>query len=124
MKLLLDTHILLWSLYKSKKVHRQARALMNRAEVFVSVASFWELAIKNSIGTLKIDASDVLEALEPTGFELLSIDVEHAITVRTLPQIHKDPFDRMLIAQAQHEGMVLFTHDEPLAAYGPIVRLM
>ncbi len=97
---------------------------MNRSEVFVSAASLWEMAIKSSLGKLEIDANEVLEALEPTGFDLLPIEAQHAIGVRNLPDIHKDPFDRMLIAQAHYEGMVLFTDDEPLAAYGPIVRLL
>ncbi len=124
MKVLLDTHLLLWSLYQPRKVTRQARALMARSEVFVSVASLWEMSIKSAIGKLKVNASEVLDVLEPTGFELMSIEAAHVLEAGQLPDLHQDPFDRVLVAQAKVENMTLLTNDEKLGEYGAVVRLL
>ena len=124
MKVLLDTHLLLWSVYQPHKVNRQARALMGRSEVFVSVASLWEMGIKSATGKLKVNAQEVHDALEPTGFELLSIEAAHVLEAGNLPAIHQDPFDRVLVAQAKTENMVLLTNDEKLGEYGSFVRLL
>jgi PIN domain nuclease of toxin-antitoxin system len=107
-----------------KKLSVQARSLMNRSEVFVSAASLWEISIKRSIGKLSTDPQEILEAIEPTGLQLLSIEAEHAVEVGKLPDFHKDPFDRMLIAQSRLESMSLLTNDSSLARYGDCVKLL
>ncbi len=124
MRLLLDTHVLLWSLSQPKKLGSKTRALMSRREIYVSAASFWELAIKQSLGRLKADLEEMLDAVPQAGFELLPVAAAHAIGVAQLPAVHQDPFDRLLVAQARHEGLTLLTADETLQAYGPTVRLV
>jgi len=123
-RLLLDTHLLLWSLSDSKRVGREGLSLIERSDVFASAASLWEISIKSALGKLKARPADVLRAIEPSGFSLLSIKAEHAVRVYDLGRHHLDPFDRLLIAQAQLEGMTLLTNDEVLAAYGDSVRVL
>ena len=122
---LLDTHILLWWLADSKSLSKTARALIgNGAQtIFVSAATAWEMAIKKAAG--KLQAPDDLEsALERNRFEMLPITVRHAMAAGGLPPHHADPFDRMLVAQAEIEGMTLLTHDERLTADGRFVRIV
>jgi PIN domain nuclease of toxin-antitoxin system len=88
-----------------------------RNEVFVSAASVWEIAIKQSLSKLEAP-NDLLELIEQSGFEALSISSFHAEQAGRLPLAHKDPFDRMLIAQAQAEGLILVTHDEAILSSG------
>lgn len=128
MKLLLDTHLLLWSATEPSKLPKKARSLIldNDNELFFSAVSIWEIAIKSQIGRADFDVdSHVLRrGLIDNGYLELAITVEHALGVLALPPLHKDPFDRMLIAQATLEGFVLLTSDEQVAAYpGPVRKI-
>lgn len=128
MKLLLDTHLLLWAAGTPAKLPAAARRLIqDRAnELWFSVASLWEIAIKRSLGRsdFKAEPRRLRRGLLENGYAELVIAGEHANAVDMLPRLHKDPFDRMLIAQAQVEGITLLTADPQLAAYqGPIRRV-
>jgi PIN domain nuclease of toxin-antitoxin system len=127
MKLLLDTHTFLWFIMGNSSLSAKARALIEDVanEKFLSVASLWELAIKLSIGKLTLAAPfDVLipQQLSLNGFELLNIEIAHAAAVATLPLHHRDPFDRLLIAQAQVENMSIVSIDAAFDAYS-VARL-
>lgn len=124
MRLLLDTHILLKVLADSKRVERETKSLIERADAYVSVASIWEISIKAALGRLKVKPADVLRSLEPSGFSLLSIQGEHAARVYDLGPFHQDPFDRLLVAQAQLESMTLLTYDMTLASCGDCVKVV
>ena len=117
MRLLLDTHIVLWWLSDSPRLAKRSKKLIARnAEVFVSAATAWEIAIKRSLG--KLQAPDDLEAaLAASRFRELPIAVKHALAAGELPRRHEDPFDRLLVAQAQAENLTLLTSDERLQAY-------
>lgn len=118
MNLLLDTHVLLWIAAGEDRVGPRTRAAIEDATslVFVSAASAWEIAIKAGLG--KLDApDDYLEMLEHYRFSPLDVRSEHALAVRDLPQHHRDPFDRLLVAQARIEGLSLVTHDPNVLAY-------
>jgi PIN domain nuclease of toxin-antitoxin system len=118
-KLLLDTHVFLWWCGEDSALRGPARAAIAAPEnlVYVSIASAWEIAIKEGLGRLRTPAP-VDEALRANGFSELPITLAHARRVGSLPQHHRDPFDRMLIAQALIEGLVLVTRDRQAAAYG------
>jgi PIN domain nuclease of toxin-antitoxin system len=124
MRLLLDTHLLLWALSEPTRIGREGLGLIDRAEVSISVASIWEISIKSAQGKLKINPEAILKAVEPAGFSMLSIKGEHAARVFDLDMHHNDPFDRLLVAQAQLESMTLLTNDETLAAYGNCVHVL
>ena len=124
MRVLLDTHLLLWALSAPSKLPPKARRLISGSDVFVSAASIWEISIKTALGKLTADPQEVLAALEPAGFPSLPIVGEHAARVWTLPPIHRDPFDRLLIAQALMEPMRLLTNDAVLGGYGEIVSVV
>ena len=123
MSLLLDTHILLWWLMNSPRLSTNARVAIEQAEiVWVSAVSAWEIEAKRSRGLLR--APDDLERTLG-GFDLrpLSLTISHAIAAARLPMHHRDPFDRMLVAQASLESLTLLTADPQLAAYGvPILQ--
>jgi PIN domain nuclease of toxin-antitoxin system len=122
---LLDTHILLWWLADDPALSDRARSLIqdDTHTVFVSSASAWEIAIKKAAGKLK--APDDLEsALEANGFETLAITVRHALAAGALRQFHVDPFDRILVAQAELEQMTLITDDQRLISYGNFVQMV
>lgn len=117
MRLLLDTHVALWWRQDSPRVGREARrAIGGAGQVFVSAASAWEVAIKTAIGRLRLKDpfSDLVAA---SGFEELPIAFRHAERLHALPPHHADPFDRMLVAQAQVEELVLVTHDRAVEPY-------
>ena len=124
MRLLLDTHLLLWALGSPSRLPAGARQLMTTGEVFVSAASLWEISIKVALGKLKADPRAVLDALEPAGFLQLPISGVHAAGVARLPPHHRDPFDRLLVAQAMAEPLRLLTNDQALAAYGDFVTVV
>lgn len=124
MRLLLDTHLLLWALGDPKRIGRAGLALIERSDTYASAASIWEISIKAAQGRLKAKPDAVLQAIEPAGFALLSVQAEHAARVFDLGMPHADPFDRMLVAQAQSESMTLLTNDTVLAAYGQCVQLI
>jgi PIN domain nuclease of toxin-antitoxin system len=123
-RLILDTHLLLWALSDPKRVGREGLALIDRAEVYISAASIWEISIKSALGKLKVNPDTVLKAIEPAGFSMLPIKGEHAARVFDLGMHHHDPFDRLLVAQAQLESMTLLTNDAALAAYGSCVHVL
>jgi PIN domain nuclease of toxin-antitoxin system len=118
MRLLLDTHVLLWWLADDPALSKQARRLIaNEPEVFASAASAWEIAIKRALGKLEAP-EDLPAALAAGGIAGLPIGFEHAAVAGALPRHHDDPFDRMLVAQAQHEGLTLLTSDARISRYG------
>lgn len=123
MRILLDTHLLLWALSQPSKLPAATRKRIIAAEVYVSAASIWEISIKSGAGKLSANPDEVLAAIEPAGFILLPISGEHAAKVAQLPLLHKDPFDRMLVAQASVEPMLLLTNDEVLRGYGSFVTV-
>ncbi|MDE3077543.1 MAG: type II toxin-antitoxin system VapC family toxin [Chloroflexota bacterium] len=122
MRLLLDTHALLWWLADVELSAEARQAIADPAnEIVVSAASAWEISIKQALNKLSAP-DDLEEQLESGGFESLSMRVSHALAAGALPRHHDDPFDRMLVAQAQIEGLTLVTRDEGFAAYG--VRML
>jgi PIN domain nuclease of toxin-antitoxin system len=121
LRLLLDTHVLLWWLADDPALSKQARALIaNEPEVFASAASAWEIAIKRALGKLQAP-EDLLSVLEAGGIRGLPIDFQHAAVAGALPRHHDDPFDRMLVAQAQREGLTLLTSDPRISRYAVTV---
>jgi PIN domain nuclease of toxin-antitoxin system len=122
MKLLLDTHVFLWLNVDDPKLTQPARKVIDQAqEIFVSAATFWELAVRISRGSLAADLEALKSALHSNGFSLLPITLEHACATAGLPWHHRDPFDRMLVAQAISEPLRLLTSDRQLEAYTDLV---
>jgi PIN domain nuclease of toxin-antitoxin system len=125
-RFLLDTHAFLWSAGKSGRLKPAvASTLAGAAEVHTSVVVLWELCIKSGLGKLDLPmplqddpAGGFRAALSDLRLRLLPIELEHAAAVRNLPHHHRDPFDRMLIAQAIYEGLTLVTHDDVFDRYG------
>lgn len=118
-RLLLDTHTLLWWLRDDKKLGSKTRLLMADPKnvVYVSAATTWEIAIKKSIG--KLNAPEDMDSIvEEEGFSKLPITLFHGQMAGALPELHKDPFDRMLVAQAQSEGLEILSADENISRYG------
>lgn len=128
MKVLLDTHLLIWWEANHPRLPATVtQRVCNEAEmVFVSRASLWEIAIKVSIGRLKMDIAKFSDNIEKHGFVWLDIKNEHLLAVASLPVFddHRDPFDRLLVAQSQTEPLVLLTVDSKLACYGSTVRVV
>lgn len=128
MRLLLDTHLALWWLIRAQLVPAGARELVESASdpLAISRASLWEMTIKISIGKLELDLPRFVKMAEATGFEWLDIKNEHLFSVAVLPLFdnHRDPFDRLLVAQSQTEPLVLLTSDAKLARYGSTVRVV
>ena len=128
MKILLDTHVLLWAAASPEKIPGNGRAMIEDEanELFFSVASLWEISIKNGLGRpdFHVNASLFRRSLIDNGYRELPILGAHALAVENLPPIHKDPFDRMLIAQAAAEGFLLMTADSVIAQYPAPVFLV
>lgn len=122
MKYLLDTHIFLWWLGGDSKLSPGFKSIISNPEsiVFLSVASVWEISIKVAIKKLdlKVPLNDLFTNSE---FEILPIKLDHVIKLHSLPPLHKDPFDRMLIAQAQFENLTLLSNDEKIKLYTDVV---
>ena len=118
MRCLLDTHIFIWWLYDDPKLPQRHKELITDGEnlIYVSVASLWEIEIKRALGNLTIDP-DCLDLIETEGFKTLNIQKDHIKGLRDLPPLHKDPFDRMLIAQAMAENLILLTVDKKILQY-------
>lgn len=124
MRILLDTHLLLWALAFPSKLSAKTRRRIDSSEVFASAASIWEVSIKSALGKIEADPNEVLSGVEPAGFDHLHIIGEHAAMVARLERIHKDPFDRLLVAQARVEQMILLTDDDILAGYGDFIEVV
>jgi PIN domain nuclease of toxin-antitoxin system len=125
MKLLLDTHLLLWAAGQPDKLSDEARTLLENPEneLMFSPASLWEVVIKRGLGRgdFQVDARLLRRGLLDNGYSELPIASEHVVAIASLPPIHKDPFDRVLIAQATVEGIILLTTESLVARYpGPI----
>lgn len=125
MTLLLDTHLLLWAAGDSGQLSSKAQNLLGdpATELMFSTASIWEVVIKSALGRddFRVDPQRFRNGLIQNGYSELEIRSEHALAVGSLPLIHKDPFDRILIAQAQVENVTLLTTDDKMARYsGPI----
>ena len=122
MKILLDTHTFLWWITGDQKLSGRAREIISDGsnELFLSAATGWEMAIKAQIGRLKLPGEPIhfiLEQMRINAIQSLPIQMNHALHVSTLPQHHRDPFDRLLIAQAQLEGLPVLSSDHQLANY-------
>lgn len=125
MGVLLDTHILLWTLGDDPKLPDKAKKLIeNAAEVYVSAATFWEMAIKVGLGKLDVDLDEIREYCLESGFVELPITSDHTIAVKDLGHHHKDPFDRLIVAAAMSEPMKLLTADPQVAQYTPLAILV
>lgn len=126
MNLLLDTHLILWAAGQPDKLPTEARALLLEPvnQVFFSPVNLWEISIKNGLGhhDFSVDPRRLWRMLLANGYREVPISSEHAIAVNDLPRLHKDPFDRILLAQARVEGLELLTVDKALADYGDPVR--
>jgi PIN domain nuclease of toxin-antitoxin system len=121
-RLLLDTHVFLWAVSGSRSLKPAARRIMEEAEqVYVSAASIWEIAIKTRLGKIEASTSDLVNAIEASGFLELPVRGMHAAAVAALPLHHTDPFDRLLLAQAIAEPLKLLTVDKVLAKYSDLV---
>lgn len=128
MYLLLDTHLLLWAAAAPDRLSREATDLIEDPEnnPLFSAVSMWEITIKRSLGRddFKVDPELLQRGLMENGYDELPVTSAHAIAVGHLPALHKDPFDRLLVAQAQSEGVLLLTGDDQVAGYpGPIQRV-
>ncbi|MDA3948110.1 MAG: type II toxin-antitoxin system VapC family toxin [Spirochaeta sp.] len=128
MRLLLDTHIALWAVTDSPRLPEAARSviLAPQNEVWISAASIWEISIKYALGRggMPISGTEAVHWFTVSGYRDLSITATHAAAVGALPAIHRDPFDRILIAQAQTEPLRLVTHDEVIAQYSDVVMVV
>jgi len=127
MRLLLDTHLLLWAAGEPDKLPAAARDMIEDPahQLFFSAASLWEIAIKQALGRpdFRADPALLRRGFLDNGYTELAITGRHAVAVAGLPPLHKDPFDRMLIAQAVADGLLLLTSDPAVARYpGPIQR--
>ena len=128
MQLLLDTHVLLWALADAPALPVNARTLLldARNTVWVSAVSIWEIAIKHALGRgdMPISGEDALGYCRLAGYRWLDVRPEHAAAVESLPALHGDPFDRLLVAQARFEPMRLVTHDRTVASYDTSIVLV
>jgi PIN domain nuclease of toxin-antitoxin system len=118
-RLLLDTHALLWAVSRPAALPVNVRALLEDGgtEVFVSAASTWEIAIKKQLGRLEVEARALLGEIRALGFSELKISFEHTLRAGALPPQHRDPFDRVLVAQALEEGLTVVTRDAVFGLY-------
>lgn len=125
MRILLDTHIYLWWLMDSPKLSSAIKQKIETAtEVYISSVSIWEAGIKISVGKLEADIDDLIEGIQENRFIELPITAKHAKQAAQLPDIHRDPFDRMLVAQTLCEPLRLLTADEQVAKYSELVDLV
>jgi PIN domain nuclease of toxin-antitoxin system len=121
-RILLDTHVFLWWLQDHPNLSDAARTrIVTATDVFVSSASIWEAAIKVGIGKLEVDIDQLVAEIDNSGFRELPVLARHAAMVTRLPDIHRDPFDRILVAQALCEPLWLLTADSLLSGYSELV---
>jgi PIN domain nuclease of toxin-antitoxin system len=121
-RLLVDTHFLVWWA-AGRRIPKQAASIIQDPanEIYASAASVWEIAIKVGLGRLDVDPAELARALDDGGFKPLPVTAHHAIAVAALPAFHRDPFDRLLVAQSKVEHLSLLTQDKVLAEYGAMV---
>ena len=125
MRLLLDTHLAIWLVRDAPELSAHARRLISEAEgVFVSSASIWEATVKVALGKLPLQPARLESQLLAAGIQPLPVSWAHACALHGLPMHHRDPFDRMLVAQAMCEPLHLLTHDAALLAYSDLVILV
>ncbi len=125
MHILLDTHIFLWWLNNDSKLSKNTKTMiLSAAEVYVSSASIWEACIKVKIGKLEFQVEKLAQAVSESGFLELPITAQHAVGTWKLPDIHHDPFDRILIAQAICEPLQFLTADKLLESYSELVKVV
>lgn len=124
MRLLLDTHLFIWAITDDRRLGGAKDLILSADSVHVSAASIWEIAIKAAIGKIEGDPSEMAGAIEVSGFVELAVSARHAARVAALPHYHNDPFDRLLIAQALTEPLILVTADRTLAQYSDVVRVI
>ena len=122
MRLLLDTHVLLWWATADRRLTRTVRQTIASADNDVSISSvtFWEIAIKSALGRIDVDLAELHAAVNADGLEEVPVRISHALRVQSLPDHHRDPFDRMLIAQSIVEGRRLMTRDERILEYAGV----
>ena len=122
MRILLDTHAVLWFLAGDRALSARARKVMEKSgnEKYLSVASIWEMAIKVSLGKLRLRQTllATVEAARASGIDVLSVEADHAVGVADLPWHHDDPFDRLLASQARTEGLSIVSRDDAFDGYG------
>ncbi|MHB1590194.1 MAG: type II toxin-antitoxin system VapC family toxin [Sulfuricella sp.] len=123
-RLLLDTHVALWWFSAHPRLSDGARDMISRSECWLSTCSVWEVAIKFRLGKLPVAPDVLLAAARGGNIHLLSIVPEHAAATAQLPELHSDPFDRLLLAQARKENLVLLTADKIMVGYGQNVLLL
>ncbi len=122
MRLLLDTHTLIWLMEGDPRLSDKARAvIVDSDEVYVSSASIWEISIKARLGKIRTDPEELFELARHAGLRELPVSARHAIATKALPLLHRDPFDRLLVAQAITEPMRLLTSEAQLAAYSELI---
>lgn len=125
MRILLDTHVFLWYTKSDRKLTAKSRSMIqNAVEVYVSSASIWEATIKAKLGKLDVKIDDLVKAISSSGFLELSITADHAAATDRLSDIHRDPFDRILLAQAITEPLTFLTADELLKHYSELVIII
>jgi len=121
MDLLVDTHAIIWFITDDSRLPNASKALIEdkRNTCFASLVSFWEMGIKYSLGRLdfKTDLSEIFSLIEQSGFTILAISQKHVLKIIDLPFHHRDPFDRLLIAQAQYENLTILTKDQWYKSY-------
>lgn len=125
MNILLDTHVALWAITDSPRLRAPARDLIASSsnQIWISAATIWEISIKHTLarGDMPVSGSEALRYFNASGFRMLPVEAEHAVAVETLPALHQDPFDRILVAQALTEPMRLITHDATVARYSDTI---
>lgn len=122
MDYLIDTHVLLWWLKDDSRLNQRCRDILTYKPVWCSVVSLWEISIKEQLGKIQIPENFISD-VKGCGFIWLDVQFHHIHSLRTLPSIHKDPFDRLLVSQAQSEDLVLITADQNISKYNvPILR--
>lgn len=125
MRILLDTQLFLWYLSNSSEMTKARRARIDQAdEVYISAASIWEAIIKIGLRRLEANPLDLVAGIQGSGFRELPVTAQHTLAVHTLPDLHRDPFDRLLIAQALSEPLYLYTSDRMLPSYSPTIQFV
>jgi len=125
MRLLLDTHLFLWWIKGDRKLSKAVKSKIEAAsDVYISSASIWESVIKIKLKKLDADVNQVVEAISASGFIELPITAVHAAAVANLPDLHRDPFNRILVAQAISEPLTFLTVDKQLKNYSELVQIM